>query len=108
VDLQALGDLAVDRAQELEELLVAVARKALADDLPAQHVQRGKQRRGAVALVVVGHRPGAALLHRQRRLRAIKRLDLALFVHTQHHGLLGRVQIQADDVDELVLELLVV
>ena len=108
MDLQTLGDLAVDRAQEPQELLVAVARQAPADDLAGQHVQRGEQRRGAVALVVAGHRAGTTRLHRQRGLGAIKRLDLALFVHAQHDGLLRRIEVQADDVDELLLEVLVV
>ena len=69
-----------------------------------QHVQRGEQGRGAVALVVVGHRAGPAGLDRQRRLGAIQRLDLALLVHAQHDRVLRRVQIQADDVDELLLK----
>ena len=53
---------------------------ALADDLAGGDVERGEQRRRAVALVVVRHRSGAALLHRQARLRAVERLDLALLV----------------------------
>lgn len=44
VDGQALGDLAVDGAQELQEPLVAVARQALADD-PAGTRFRGDERR---------------------------------------------------------------
>ena len=40
VDLKPLGNLAVDRPQELQELAMAMARQALADDLAAEHVQR--------------------------------------------------------------------
>jgi len=54
VDLQAVGNLAVDGAQEFEELLVAVAGQTLPDHHAGQHVQRREQVGGAVALVVVG------------------------------------------------------
>ena len=87
---------------------MAVTGQALADHPAGEHVERGEQGRGAVAFVVVGHRPGPALLHRQARLGAVERLDLALFVHAEHDRVLGRVQIQADDIDELLLEARVV
>ena len=50
---------------------------ALADHRAVEHVERGEQGGGAVALIVVGHGAGAALLHRQAGLRAVERLDLA-------------------------------
>ena len=83
---------------------MAVPGQALADHRAGEHVQRGEQGGGAVALVVVGHRAGPARLHRQRRLGAVQRLDLGLLVHAQHDRLLRRVQVQPDDVDELLLE----
>jgi hypothetical protein len=49
--LQALGDLTVDRVQELQELAVAVAGQALADHSAGQDIERGEQGRGPVALV---------------------------------------------------------
>ena len=60
MDLQVAGDLGVDGLEEDQELLVAVPGQALADHRAGQHVQRGEQGGGAVALVVVGHRPGPA------------------------------------------------
>ena len=67
----------VDPAQEADELDGTVLEHALADDLAAQNVEGGEQRRGAVALVVVmGHGPGATFLHRQAGLGAVERLDL--------------------------------
>ena len=39
----------------------------------------GKQRCRSIPFVVVGHRSTAPLLHRQSRLRAIQRPNLALF-----------------------------
>ena len=108
MDLQPVGDLAVDGVEELEELGVAVPRQALADHRAGQHVQGGEQRRGAVALVVMGHRARPSGHHRQRRLGAVQGLDLGLLVHAQHDRLLRRVQIQTDHVDELVVELRIV
>jgi hypothetical protein len=47
-------------------------------------------------------RSGLPGQHRQHRLGAVQRLDLGLLVHPQHHGLVGRVVVQPDDVDDLV------
>ena len=69
---------------------------------------RGEQVRRAVALVVVGHRPSPARLHRQARLGAVQRLDLGLLVEAEHHRPLWRIQVEPDDVDELLLEVRIV
>ena len=79
-----------------------VALHAAADDRAVEHVERGEQRGGAVALVVVGHGAGAALLHRQAGLGAVERLDLALLVDRQHDGMGRRIDIEPDDVAQLV------
>jgi hypothetical protein len=42
-----------------------------------------------MALVIVGHGAGADLLHRQPRLGAIQRLNLALLIDRQHDGWSG-------------------
>ena len=83
VEVELLGGLLVDQFEKAEELLMAMARHARPDNLAVQHVERCEQRGGAVALVVVGHRSGAALLHRQARLGAVEGLDLA------HMGICG-------------------
>ena len=62
------------------------------------HVQGGEQRRGAVADVVVGDPLDVTQPHGQHRLGALQGLDLAFFVHAQDHGVVGRVQVQPDDV----------
>ena len=58
---------------EADELLVPVARHVAADDGAVEHIEGGKQRRCAMAFVVVGHRPSSALLHRQTGLGAVER-----------------------------------
>src|SRR4030042_3049154 len=40
--------------------------------------------------------------HRQKWLSAVKRLYLAFLVHAQHHGFIGRIQIQPDDIPYLL------
>ena len=96
--------LALDAVQEADELLMAMALHVLPDDRAIQHVERGEQGRRAVALVVMRHRAGAPLLHRQAGLGAVERLDLRLFIDRQHHGMGRRIDIQADDIYELVGE----
>ena len=49
-------------------------------------------------LVVVRASLQLARLHRQQRLCTVQRLNLALLVHAQHHGVIGRIHIQAHDV----------
>ena len=83
---------------------MAVALHAAADDRAVEHVEGGEQRGGAVALVVMGHGAGAALLHRQAGLGAVERLDLALLVDRQHDRMGRRIDIEPDDVAQLVGE----
>jgi hypothetical protein len=55
----------------------------------------------AVALVVVrvtGRPPRA---QGERQLRALQRLDRRLLVDAEHHSMLGRVEVEADDVVDL-------
>src|SRR5712691_6316674 len=80
VEFPAGRGLAIDLVEETDEFLMPMAGHALADDAALQHVERGEQRRRAVALIVVRHRPAAALLHRQPWLGAVERLDLRLLV----------------------------
>ncbi|HSB68840.1 MAG TPA: hypothetical protein VLT62_05870 [Candidatus Methylomirabilis sp.] len=51
-------------------------------------------------------RPAAGLpgAQRQQGLRPVQRLDPRLLIDAEHQGILRRVQVQADDVEELGLE----
>ena len=77
---------------------VAVPLPALRQHPPGGDVQSGEQRRRAVPDIVVGVALDVAQAHRQRRLRAIERLNLRLFIHAQHHRVVRRVEVQPDDV----------
>jgi hypothetical protein len=69
-----------------------------------------------MALVIVGHRGAAPLLHRQTGLGPVKRpcscqgqaLDLRFLVDAEDHGMGRRIDVEADDLPELVGELRVV
>jgi len=61
-----------------------------------------EQRRGAMALVVVGHRSSPPLLHGQAGLGAVERLDLALLIDRQDDGVSRRVDVETDHITQLV------
>src|SRR5579885_484621 len=84
---------------------MAMPAVALADRLARRHVQSGEQRGHAVALVAVGLPGGHPGCQRQNRLRAIQGLDLALFVHAKHHGVIRRIHVEANDVTHLLHKL---
>ena len=98
------GTAALDGVEEADELLMAVLLHAAADDRAVEHVEGGEQGGRAVALVVVGHGPALAGLERQAGLGAVERLDLALLVDGQHHGMGRRAHVETDDVFDLVGE----
>ena len=100
--------LRLDGVEEADKLLMTMALHAAANDLAFKDIESGEQRRCAMSFVVVGHRAGAALLHRQAGLRAVERLDLRLFVDREDDGMGGRIDIKPDHVAQLVDELRVV
>src|SRR5215475_14041094 len=98
----------IDLIEEADEFLMPMALHVAADNGAVEDIERGEQRGGAVALVVVRHRSGATWLHRQSRLGVIERLDLALLIDREDDGMGGRVDIETDHVPELVGELRIV
>src|SRR5262249_60194044 len=94
--------------EKLTERRGAVPLMELGDHLTSLRVQGSKQRRGAVAGVIVRPALDLAGLHRQQRLRALKRLDLRLFVDTEDRRMRGRVEIEADNVAHFLDQLRVV
>ncbi len=104
MDDLARRDGALDGVEELDELLVAMLGHAAADHGAVQHIQRGEQGGGAVALVIVGHGPAFPRLQRQSRLGTVERLDLAFLVDGDDHRMGGRVHVQPDDVLDLGCE----
>ncbi len=101
MDVQIFRDGRLDLTQEAQELLVSVAGLALGDHLAGGNIQGDEHGGGAVAGVVMRHPLHVAQPHGQQRLGAIQGLDLSLLIDAEHHRLIGRVQVQADDVADL-------
>ena len=90
--------------KKIEILLVAMAVFAAGENLAGGDVERGKKRGRAVAEIVMGHAFDIAQPHRQDGLGAVQRLNLTLLIHTQNHGVLGRIQVQTDNIADFFNE----
>jgi len=101
VHVQTVGNSGFDLIEKLAELYGAMALVALSDDPAGCDVEGGKQRCGAVALVVVTATRRLARSHGEHGLAAVQRLDLRLLIDTQYDGALGWGHVEADDVAHL-------
>ena len=59
---------------------MSMARHAVAQHLPAQHIQRRKQSGGPITDVIVGLALGQARTQKENRLSAVQSLNLALLI----------------------------
>ena len=91
-------DLPLHGVEELKELLMAMAFHAAADNRAVQNIEGGEERRGSVALAIMGHGRAFTGLQGQARLRAVERLDLAFLVDGQNHRMTGRVHVKTHHV----------
>ncbi len=102
VHIELGRNVGVDGSQERKKLLAAMTSVKLTDHSTGGQVERRKQARGSMPRIVMR----AAFRHaggqRQDRLRSVERLDLALLVHTQHHRLGGRIEVEPDDVADFL------
>src|SRR5258708_15853976 len=87
VDGLFLGYSRLDDVQKPDELLMAMALHALANNLALKDIERREQGRDAMALVVICHGSGAPLLPRQPRRGATAGLDLPLLIAPPDHGM---------------------
>src|SRR5262245_11031437 len=84
--------LTIQALQKPEELLVPMSWVALSNHSTFHHIERSKECRCAVALIVVSERTASAPLERQPGLSAIQRLNLALLIDAKHNRILRRSQ----------------
>jgi len=84
--------------EELDEFLMPVQFHAPAQHSAVQDVKGCEQRRCAVPLIVMGHGGAFAGLQGQAGLGPVQRLDLALFVNREHHGMTGLLHIKAHHI----------
>src|SRR5512135_2264543 len=99
--LELLRNVLVDGVEESAELDAAVSPMMLRNDLAALDIKGREERGGPVTDVVVGPALDLPRPQRQNRLRAIQSLDLRLLIDAEHHGPIGRIQVQAHDVAHL-------
>lgn len=102
VNVELRWSVGVDGVEELAEFNGAMPFVGLADDLPGLDVQRSEERDRAVSAVVVGPPLGLARSHREQGLCTLERLNLGLLVDAEDNGVLGRIDVQADDVANLL------
>jgi hypothetical protein len=99
--LAGVADRGFQAVEEAEEFLMAVPRLAATDHRAVEHVESGEQGGGAMPFVVMGLSLRKSRAKGQNRLRAVKSLNLALLVHAENEGLIGRIHVEADDVAHL-------
>jgi len=74
-----------------------------ADDERGRHLKGGKQRSGAMPLVIVAEPAhGFAVGQSQPALGALERLDVGLFVNRQHRRIVRRLQVEPDHIGGLL------
>ena len=104
VDIEAGGHAGVNVLEEAQKLLVAMPRLALGDDLAGGHVQGGKEVGGTVTDVAMRDAFDVSEPEGQERLGSLQRLGLALLVNAEHHRVVGRVEVESDDIVDLLGE----
>ena len=97
-----------NQVEKADPFLVPVLFHAGSKDAAVGSIHCSEERGGSVAFVIVSQRFATSFLERESRLSAIQGLDLALFIAGQHDGVFRRVEIEANDVLELFLKMLVV
>ena len=95
------GNGLIDLAQKAQALLVAMAWLALGDHLAGGHIQRREEGCGAVANDVVGDALDLLQAHGKQRLSPVQRLNLRLLFNAEHNRLVGRIQVEANNVADL-------
>jgi len=88
-------------AQEGEELLVAVAGLTCGEHGSSSDAQSREQSGRAMADIIMSHTLDISPAHGQDGLGAVQGLNLAFFIDTEHEGVIGWVQVQADNVAHL-------
>ncbi len=97
-----------NQIEKSNPFLMAVLWHAGSHDAAIGRIHRRKERGGPVAFIVVSECFATSSLERESGLSAVQSLDLALFIAGEHDGVFGRVEIEANDILELLLEMLVV
>lgn len=104
VEDKFLGISAVQPLEEGDEVERLARIPAVADDPTRGYVERGKQSRRPVSVVVVCLAFRNIWPKRKDRLASLQGLDLRLLVHTENYGIFWRTQAQTDHIVKFLLE----
>ena len=104
VNIQLGGDLALDLAQEGQPLLMAMTSGGMSKDLARQIVEGGKQGDRSVTVVIVGLGADMTLVQGETGLTALEGLTLTLLIATEHQRTIGRMEIEANHIPELLFK----
>lgn len=104
IGVEFCGDRGVDLLKEVQELLMTMRLSGLCDHLTVGDVERPEQGRRPMPNIIVGDAFRVTQPERQDRLGPFQRLDLGILVDGQHHGIVGRIQVEPDDVARRVDE----
>src|SRR5260221_13227300 len=80
-----------DLIKELDELAAGMPGAGFAEHFPGAGVERSIQRKGAMTIVLKAMTLGSPRGKRQHRIKPIKGLDGALFIHTEDRGVPRRL-----------------
>jgi len=101
MQIQVRWRLGVDLLPEPDPFLMAVLWQALGNDPALRQFDCGKQRRRAFAFVIVRQCLQSAGEQGETLLCPIEGLNRARLITRQHQRVLGRVEVQTHDIDEL-------
>src|SRR5215210_6908538 len=98
------GHVLLQLSKEFEELRASVARQTRADHFSIEDIERRKQGRGAVPLVIVRLALGQSRPQWQDGRRAIEGLNLTLFIDAEDQRAIGRMEVEPDHVAHLLFK----
>src|SRR5438132_2550386 len=108
VDLFASALAGDDRSEEGHEVFAGVPVYGFPENLSGPRVEGGEERQGAMAVVLEAMSFEPAGAQWQNGVKAIEGLDVGLLVNAKHRRMLGRVEIEANHIGRLCLEVRIV
>ncbi len=108
VNLFFLGLVGHDIGEKRNKLGRSVPCGGLAQHLTGLGIEGGVQRERAVAEILKSVTLCAPRRQWQHRIESVQRLNCRLFIDTEHHGVLRRIQVQPDDIGSLGLKVRIV
>jgi hypothetical protein len=105
VDLASEGLGSHDLSKKVNELRAGMALRGFAKDFSAAGIEGCIERKGTVTVILKAMSLGATRGKGQDGIQAVQGLDSALFVDAKDGGMIRRVQIKADNVGRLLLEI---